>query len=277
MACNPIMQRIMESPLYEKIELDKDGSDSLYDYFCGRDFNELTVDLYCPQCKSNSIFNPTHEKQIECDTPETEPQRFFRHSINFGILHYRCARDRNHYFCAQIIYEENEQNTNGSIIKIGQFPSKADIEFPEYNRFSKILPKEKLSDLKKSAGLASHGIGAGSFVYLRRIFEYLLNDAYQEALYKKTITEESYENAHVVDRIKMLKPYLPEIMVENCQTYGILSKGVHELDEQTCLNAYSLMKETIEAILDEKLVKKEKEERQKRINIEINKLGSNLK
>lgn len=66
-------------------------------------------------------------------------------------------------------------------------------------------------------------------------------------------------------------------MLENTNAYGILSKGVHELDENTCLNAYALMKETIELILEEKLERIQKEEKRIKIKKEIEKLGQELK
>ena len=124
--------------------------------------------------------------------------------------------------------------------------------------------------------MASHGIGAGSFVYLRRVFEYLLMSSYDEAEKAGTIDSEKFRSAHVTDKIKMLKDYLPEIMVDNAQVYGILSKGVHELDEETCIKSYTLIKETIVFILEEMLEKKEKEDRRKNLFNEINQLGTRL-
>ena len=271
------IQKLMESPLYEKITISNEDGEELRDYFNGLHLNDLSIDLYCPKCKQSSTFNPTRESQLECKSQRTESGKFFCNDRNFGVLHYRCARDHNHYMCAQIIYEDVVEIDNKKkeikkeyIIKIGQYPSKADIEFPEFNRFSKILPSEKLSDLKRSAGLAAHGIGAGAFVYLRRVFEYLINAAYEKAINDKTIEKEEYQNARVNDRIKLLRDYLPEIMVENHETYGILSKGVHELDEDTCKKAYPLLRDTIELILDEQL-------RKKAIKSDIAELGTRIK
>lgn len=278
------IQKLMESPLYEKIEITNDEFKQLQKFFERYDTNTFSIDLYCPECKQLSTFNPSEEYQIEYSSRISDFSKFYNHYIPFGILHYRCARNKQHYMCAQILLKsiienENKKNecTKDFIIKIGQYPSKADIEFPEFNRFSKILPPEKLSDLKRSAGLAAHGIGAGSFVYLRRVFEYLINEAYSIAVEDGAIDKETYEKARVNERIQLLKNYLPEIMVENHETYGILSKGVHELDEDTCKNAYPLLKDTIELILDEQLRKKEELEKKKKIRASIAKLGSDIK
>lgn len=277
MSNSTFMQKLMEAPLYEKIQLDTEGANTIYYYLNAQDHDKMAIDLYCPLCKQISTFNPSKEGQMQCSYGRTTSERFFNNYITFGIIHYRCSREPLHYFCTQIMYEENKNKKEQFITKIGQYPAKAEIEFPEFNKFSKILPKDKLADLKRSAGLASHGIGAGSFVYLRRVFEHLINEAYNIALNEKKITKEEYEKAHVNERIKLLKNYLPEIMLENTNAYGILSKGVHELDENTCLNAYGLMKETIELILEEKLERIQKEEKRIKIKKEIEKLGQDLK
>lgn len=51
----------------------------------------------------------------------------------------------------------------------------------------------------------------------------------------------------------MLAHRLPEFLVENKSMYGILSKGIHELSEQECLEAFPIVKLGIEIILDANL------------------------
>lgn len=278
MANSAEIKKIITSSLYEDIPLDDDLRMSLCYYFNKKNYNDLSVDMYCPSCGDKSTFKPCTGLQLAPFAQLTShvydyANAFFENELPFGILYYACARDCNHKFIAQITYD----GTKRSIRKIGQNLSVADIDAPEFNKFRKVLPKEKLSDLKRSVGLVSHGIGAGSFVYLRRVFEYLLNDAYDKAIKAGEITSEEYEKARVVERIKMLKNYLPDMMVENAAVYGILSKGVHELDEETCIQAYSLMKNTIVEILEDLLAKREKEERRKALSKDINQLHSTLK
>lgn len=266
------MEKIITSSLYEDIPLNENMCNALYSYFDVRNLNDLSVDMYCPACGEKSTFKPYNGLQLTKDT-YNHANAFFKKILPFGVLYYVCARDSHHMFIAQIIYDE----TKKSIRKIGQNLSVADIDAPEFNKFKKVLPKERLSDLKKSAGLVSHGVGAGSFVYLRRVFEYLVNSAHDTAERDGALKPEEYEKARVVERIKMLKNYLPDMMVDNASVYGILSKGVHELDEETCIKAYSLMKNTIVEILEDLLAKREKEERRKTLSEDINQLHSILK
>lgn len=272
MANSAEMEKIITSSLYEDIQLDDDLRRYLSCYFDGKNYNDLSVDMYCPSCGDKSTFKPEHDAQLPLRGYPAS-YAFYKGVIPFGVIYYRCARDEDHCFMAQITYDE----TKNSIRKIGQNFSVADIDAPEFNKFRNVLPKEKLSDLKRSAGLISHGVGAGSFVYLRRVIEYLLESAHDEAEKAGAIKPEEYEKARAVERIKMLKNYLPDTMVQNASVYGILSKGVHELDEETCKKLYSLMKNTIIEILEDLLAKREKEERRKALSKDINQVYSALK
>lgn len=60
------------------------------------------------------------------------------------------------------------------------------------------------------------------------------------------------------EKIKMVKNYLPEFLVENRSLYAILSTGVHDLMEDECLQYFETVKIGIEQILDEKIIQKEK-------------------
>ena len=63
------------------------------------------------------------------------------------------------------------------------------------------------------------------------------------------------------EKIKLVAPYLPTLLLETKQIYGVLSKGVHVLEEQECLSSFSNAKLVIELILDEHLLQLEKEQR----------------
>ena len=54
---------------------------------------------------------------------------------------------------------------------------------------------------------------------------------------------------------------LPSFLVENKSMYSILSLGIHELNEQTCLEHFDTLRVGIEIILDEKLDELKKKEK----------------
>jgi hypothetical protein len=96
--------------------------------------------------------------------------------------------------------------------------------------------------------LAAHGIGAGSLVYLRRVFEGIL-EKHRKASEEAGDLIADYKDMHVDERIKALEARLPSILVENRKVYGILSKGVHELDEAMCLELFPIVSDAIFMIL----------------------------
>jgi len=149
------------------------------------------------------------------------------------------------------------------VVKIGQFPSIADIQFAELGKkYDKVLPKQDMHDLKKAIGLMAHGAGAGSLVYLRRIFENIIWNTYTEHKDKLGFSDEDFLKKRMDEKVDFLKNHLPSQMVEMRAVYGILSKGVHELGEEECLAYFPALKLSIILILDQKIeeeVKNKKE------------------
>ena len=147
------------------------------------------------------------------------------------------------------------------IIKIGQYPSIADFHISEIKQYKKLLSTDKLKEFTRAIGLAANGVGIGSFVYLRRIFESLIEDAYTMCKNDGTVDEENYKKSRMDQKIGLLSTHLPDFLVENKSMYSILSKGIHELDEETCLIHFDSLRVGIEIILDEKLDELKKKEK----------------
>ena len=137
-----------------------------------------------------------------------------------------------------------------SIMKIGQYPSVADIHMWQIKKYNKILPKADMTDLTRAIGLAANGVGIGS---LRRIFENLITEAQTKAMQDKVVIKEDFDKKRISDKIHELSDYLPKTIVEFKDIYSILSKGIHELSEKECLEYFDVMIGSIKLILDEKL------------------------
>jgi hypothetical protein len=137
--------------------------------------------------------------------------------------------------------------------KIGQLPSLATLSMYDVRKYGAVLEKNTFRELTKAIGLAAHGVGIGSFVYLRRIFEGLVEEAHQQAVQGQSWDEAAYKDGRMDDRIRLLSSFLPKFLVEHRTLYGILSKGIHELTEEECLAAFPAVKAGIEIILDDKI------------------------
>lgn len=137
--------------------------------------------------------------------------------------------------------------------KIGQHPSRADLDLPKVKRYRRVLQEGQQKELATAIGLHAHGVGIGSFVYLRRIFRALVEEAHAQGRTEEGWDESAYHLADMGNRVRMLAKHLPDFMVANAHVYGVLSKGVHELTEAECLANFDIVHIAIEAILEEKL------------------------
>jgi len=205
-----------------------------------------TIDAYCIWCDKESVFD-TQEHVYGTTYSEWKKSAGFRRNM------YRCSRNSDHeYF---IYYLKTKDN----LLKIGQWPSVADFQIPQAEKYRKIIGEEQYKEFTRGIGLSAHGVGIGSFVYLRRVFENLIEEAHASAQAEnKEFSNADYVRARMDDKIQMVKDYLPDFLVENRTLYSILSKGIHDLSEDECLQYFETMKIGIEQILDEKIIKKEK-------------------
>ena len=152
--------------------------------------------------------------------------------------------------------------TADTVTKVGQFLSLADLQYAEIGKkYDKVLSEQDLHDLKKAIGLMAHGAGAGSLVYLRRIFENIIWNTYEAHKSTLGIEDSVFKQKKMDEKVNFLKSFLPSQLVEMKSVYGILSKGVHELSEKECLAYFPALKLSIILILDQKV--KEEIERKK--------------
>lgn len=210
-------------------------------------FPKITVDVYCPACQKETVFAPVERAN--------DWVRGIQEIVKHGVVyaHFKCSRQH----CGSELFFVFS-HFNGVLTKIGQMPSIADLLKPGLKKYARVLAPELLSDWQRAVGLRAHGIGAGSYVYLRRIIEAMVRDSSDVAIQDKRLDREEFERARWSDRIKMLAGYLPEYLIENASVYSVLSKGVHELSETECADYFDVMHTSIEIICDEKLAELER-------------------
>ena len=164
--------------------------------------------------------------------------------------------------------------SKGTIVKVGQYPSVATIHIGQIKQYNKQLGESVSKEFTRAIGLAANGVGIGSFVYLRRIFEKLILDAYNQA--KDSIDTDVFAKQRMDEKILTLRDHLPSFIVENCAIYKILSKGIHELSEDECLEHFDCLRKSIELILDEKIEQIEKRKREEAVKKSINDIASKI-
>jgi hypothetical protein len=251
-------QFFIEYPLYEVVIFDEPHAQEGWDikYFEG------TFDSYCPECGSHSIFSRT-------GINKSYPSDVWVGKSMFGV-ELKCTRTPTHllYFLFKI--------DGWTMQKIGQFPSLASLNLYDVKKYAPVLLKAAFQELTKAIGLAAHGVGVGSFVYLRRIFEGLVEQAHIAAKTGTEWDEEQYSSSRMGEKIALLAAFLPAFLVENKTMYGILSKGIHELTEEECLAAFPVVKVGIEIILDAKIEEAAVRKKLETARLAIQKLASSV-
>lgn len=259
-----------------------------------------TMDAYCLQCKKEGVFNATKSPGILRDSPapsgnyplaagkeivwvdaehfvwglEKGPDTAKEYALSDRMFGVRlvCSRDTSHMLRFLFVVQDAQ------IAKIGQYPSLADLQEWEIRKYRKILGDDKYNEFSKAVGLAAHGVGIGAFVYLRRIFEGLIEEAHTDAKVVPDWDEESFvRGTRMDDKILMLRDFLPDFLMENRGIYSILSKGIHTLSEEECLDHFDILKTGVELILDEKIEKTNKAAKVSQVSNNLASLKGKLK
>jgi hypothetical protein len=190
---------------------------------------------------------------------------------NFSI-DLQCTAITNHKMC--VLFHLTIDNF---LIKIGQYPSIIDFE-RNLREYKSVLKGSDLKELQQAVKLVSHGVGIGSFVYLRRIFEKLIfKKAKLLAEVDEHFTFDEFLLLPMDKKILTLREYLPKFLVENKLLYGVISKGIHELEDDECLQYFDIVKEAILIILDEEIASTKKEKRKCEVSKQLNNIQSGLK
>lgn len=234
-----------------------------------------TYDSYCTKCRRESTF-----QVVERDRPSQFMRNRSREALmkqhghkpeypelDVGVyaIQAHCTRTNSHtqdFLC----FADREEVLSGSALpsvrktiqKIGQQPSYGDLHIAQVKKYTHVLSDAQLGELTRAIGLASHDVGVGAYVYLRRIFEMLVEDAHQVAMTDAEWNDDEYQHSRMGERISLLKAHLPTFLVEHQGMYSLLSKGIHELSEEDCLKHFETLRIGIELILDERLEQRER-------------------
>ncbi|MBD8091968.1 hypothetical protein IFT48_18390 [Pseudomonas fluorescens] len=223
-----------------------------------------SIDTYCVACKDRTLFTVRYPEMT--DLRGDDRTRFQKPYI--CVIKARCSRTDEHIAC--YVFRLHEED---GITKIGQYPSAADAAIQGLKNYQKVLDNEHKQCLTKAIGLFSFGVGAGSIVYLRKIFEALIEEAHQEASKEPNWLAEygaAYARLKMGNKVKSLHNFLPSDLVKHPNLYGFLSKGLHNLPEQECLRLFPMLRLAIEYILSKKLERQDEKLRSQELERFLN-------
>ncbi|MDP2729796.1 MAG: hypothetical protein Q8O55_04880 [Dehalococcoidales bacterium] len=253
-------------PLYKSFTFNDQQRDALLKlyHFKGH------IDCYCISCQQPSVFH-TDNSVMYLNQGSNRPPSLVDENNRITKHKFSCSRNEEHQLFFFFLIHNN------TITKIGQYPSLADLAAVEIRKYRTILGNDLWLEFSKAVGLTSYGIGIGAFVYLRRIFENLVEDAHQKQIASNGWDEDLYKRSRMDEKISLLRHPLPDFLVKNKSVYSILSKGIHELKEDECLDVFPIIKLGIELILDEKSEQLQREKKIKLASKEIGELNQRLK
>lgn len=232
-------------------------------------------DAYCVDCKQAATFAAaeTREHHI-ARTMMPSPSRVggsLPPQPRYGILmrQYNCTRISEHIVTVVLQY------TAEGIMKIGQFPSMADLADLNRRRYETELGDSTIAkEFVDSSILFGHGYGIAAFLYVRRVIEHIVKAAEAEAAADGIDLGYEPRATFFRDRIKALAGYLPDSMVQNARVYSLLSEGVHNLTDDLCLKFFPAMQSAVAQYMQEHQARRERKRADKTNKEEIAKIAA---
>ena len=225
---------IVQDGLYRWLDLSTDEG-KIIDNMIG---NEIffTFDLYCPTCK---MVTP-YQIRTAAVTNRSIATRYQTDTLRKPVVVLNAVCLRVQHLMAVVLYQQK-----GRLIKIGQYPSLADIAFGELSKLDRSLEPLDRKELGRALGLFAHDAPLGAFVYLRRVFERMIARAYVRHVAEGGDEVQNFEGLKMDQRLKVVRGQLPRKVAQNSNVFGVLSKGIHELSDEEGRDLFPLVKTVI--------------------------------
>ena len=230
------------------------------------DINFTTENMIITESFANGVAGRVDVKKgnIWGAMPPYKKEKLYNNKIWYIEYLFECTNNSQHRYLMMISIELND----GCFIvrKIGQNPSMLTIKGFDFDKYKNILEKLNAYDDYKKADLsnADHFF-VGAYAYLRRIFEKLILFYLGEA---------KLDDNHMDTKINFVKDkFDPRIRGLLKNLYGILSKSIHELDEDESKEYYIYLKTVIDMQLEYMNTEEEKEKQSKRLGKILNEIA----
>ena len=293
MTSQEFLVQLVEAPLYRKFPC---ASEDLNSVARSIRVHEHRFDLYCPLCDKDSTWKlivseeTTNRYKLEKSRTghfngsasttrwdgkfqlitqcSRDPSHIATYYIDTGKLPNKSASKQKHENSGKgETGEATPQAVEYSFLqKVGQTPSLFDFQKTVLGSLSTGLTKDQANDFVRAIQTHSHGYHVASCVYLRRVFESMLDAAKVHHMEEHGLPKwDEYESVKTSQKIQLLKQYLPDFLVDHPHLYTLLSLGVHELSEQQCSEEFENLRTAIDIIIREQIA--DANERKRKVEI----------
>lgn len=243
-----LVQILITEPPYKSFDFEYDW----YIYF--GIIENLCIDAFCEKCCGEKVFDGDVTEgfqflkrstlQVTGGPPGSRHpsiEEYYKGKECFVNITLHCAKcGEAHYY--SLLFKGN------TVTKIGQYPSFSKSEVQSLRKYKNLISKY-YPELTRSVNAYSQGMGVAAFIYLRRILEYLVESKYNGDASWKFI-----EKLKEVEKTEEIIP--EELSAVKEEIYSVLSKGIHEYEEDECMELYLAVKYVIERMLDLELERK---------------------
>jgi|GEM_PF-4268002 len=243
-AAQDVIELFLRRPLYAKIEGEGDYLEAVEKVLEGK--ASVDFDNYCVIC--NQVTPWTLRKFTPRNSGGGSGNGITNRYVQAYLPTIRAVSTvcmRRQHFNTYILHV-----ADSTIQKIGQKPSMADIALGELKAVPGI-DKQDRRELGRALGLFSHDTPLGAFVYLRRVFERMIDRAHERHKGKHGSFLENWSGLRMGERIAALADELPSVVQSNYAVWGLLSKGIHELADDDAEMLFPLVKAVIFEMLGE--------------------------
>lgn len=247
-------------------------------------FHTKKVDFFCLDCEKDRVFsvnhfikrhnNSTNPYEINYIGPvykELDDKLILDYSVKYppideGVIEYSfiCSMNGTHHY--EIFFSFSLKNEILTIKKIGQSSLVRELKTCYSNEYKKVLERfNAFEDYRHYEQSVERGLLAGACTYLRRVFEKMVNNYFDES---HTNNKDKY--LHFDEKLKLvLNRFDVDIQPVLHESYSLLSKGIHELNDDEINDFYSLMAEVINIQLESEKEKKYRENKMKELRKNI--------
>lgn len=227
------------------------------------DINQRMLEL--KDIQLSHIYSKISDSSLKKDSDDSKGCMYFYDYI----LHTNCTNSNCgecHTYILRFTAEVKDSNLNSTVVKIGQYPPFDEKEKYELEKYRNLkIVSKYYTELVRSVNAYSQHMGIAAFVYLRRIYEHIVKTEYAKFPENEKNAKASFDEKmkKVNEKINII-PH--ELDANKSKIYSILSKGIHEYEEDECYDMYPIMKTIIIIVLQKYLDEKEKKKQLNELN-----------